>query len=198
MIMGYSKNIFLKDADFQSYVNDPDFLTTLDQYSEIRDTVQKVVEEVDYPGFEKLLPLIPSFLSMKILTPKGSAEFLPLAAACHLCEKLNTSDAIRIMQKIVQRTHKTILGECLVYLASENHYLEPFRFLLECGADPNTQNREGYTALGRAKGNGCRLIVDYLNGNDENKNSLNPHLKIVGVGSRFTRFRTEGAIERLG
>lgn len=67
-----------------------------------------------------------------------------------------------MMQKIIQRTPNVIIGECFVNLASENEYLEPFSFILECGANPNTQDKEGYTALGRAKGNGCGQIIAYL------------------------------------
>ncbi|EMY78933.1 hypothetical protein LEP1GSC060_0860 [Leptospira weilii serovar Ranarum str. ICFT] len=33
--------------------------------------------------------------------------------------------------------------------------------------------------MGRAKGNGCRRIVDYLNGSEGNKNFLNSQLKVT-------------------
>nr|WP_236716032.1 ankyrin repeat domain-containing protein [Leptospira interrogans] len=78
-----------------------------------------------------------------------------------------------MMQKIIQRTPNVIIGECLVNLASENEYLEPFSFILECGANPNTQDKEGYTALGRAKGNGCGQIIAYLTKSDK---ELSPKL----------------------
>ncbi|WP_016762083.1 ankyrin repeat domain-containing protein [Leptospira kirschneri] len=166
LIMGSSKNRFLQDENFQPLVQDSNFIETLEKYHVINNEVQKAIETVDIQTFETILSLIPSFLSMQILTPKGSAAFLAQAAAWYLYQKSDLH-SIDMMQKIIQRTPNVIIGECLVNLASENEYLEPFSFILECGANPNTPNQEGYTALGKAKGNGCGKIVAYLKKRDK-------------------------------
>ncbi|WP_061232347.1 ankyrin repeat domain-containing protein [Leptospira noguchii] len=172
LIMGLSKDRFLQDEIFQPLIEDSNFIGILEKYHKINNEVQKAIETSNIQTFENILSLIPSFLTMQILTPKGFAAYLPQAAAWHLCQKEDLQ-AIDMMQKIIQRTPNTIIGECLVNLASENEYLEPFSFILECGANPNTQNKEGYTALGRAKGNGCGKIVTYLTKSDE---GLSPKL----------------------
>ncbi|EPE82122.1 ankyrin repeat protein [Leptospira noguchii str. 1993005606] len=172
LIMGLSKDRFLQDEIFQPLIEDSNFIGILEKYHEINNEVQKTIETINIQTFETILSLIPSFLTMQILTPKGFGAYLPQAAAWHLCQKEDLQ-AIDMMQKIIQRTPNTIIGECLVNLASENEYLEPFSFILECGANPNTQNKEGYTALGRAKGNGCGKIVTYLTKSDE---GLSPKL----------------------
>ncbi|EMN00628.1 ankyrin repeat domain-containing protein [Leptospira noguchii] len=172
LIMGLSKDRFLQDEIFQPLIEDSNFIGILEKYHKINNEVQKAIETSNIQTFETILSLIPSFLTMQILTPKGFGAYLPQAAAWHLCQKEDLQ-AIDMMQKIIQRTPNTIIGECLVNLASENEYLEPFSFILECGANPNTQNKEGYTALGRAKGNGCGKIVTYLTKSDE---GLSPKL----------------------
>ncbi|WP_061246959.1 ankyrin repeat domain-containing protein [Leptospira noguchii] len=172
LIMGLSKDRFLQDEIFQPLIEDSNFIGILEKYHEINNEVQKTIETINIQTFENILSLIPSFLTMQILTPKGFGAYLPQAAAWHLCQKEDLQ-AIDMMQKIIQRTPNTIIGECLVNLASENEYLEPFSFILECGANPNTQNKEGYTALGRAKGNGCGKIVTYLTKSNE---GLSPKL----------------------
>lgn len=77
LIMGSSKNRFLQDENFQPLVQDSNFIETLEKYHVINNEVQKAIETVDIQTFETILSLIPSFLSMQILTPKGSAAFLP-------------------------------------------------------------------------------------------------------------------------
>ncbi|UOG33433.1 ankyrin repeat domain-containing protein [Leptospira noguchii] len=172
LIMGLSKDRFLQDEIFQPLIEDSNFIGILEKYHKINNEVQKAIETSNIQTFENLLSLIPSFLTMQILTPKGFAAYLPQAAAWHLCQKEDLQ-TIDMMQKIIQRTPNAIIGECLVNLASENEYLEPFSFILECGANPNTQNKEGYTALGRAKGNGCGKIITYLTKSDK---GLSPKL----------------------
>lgn len=68
LIMGLSKNRFLQDKDFQHFIQDSNFIQTLEKYHTINNEVQKAI---DIQTFENILSSIPSFLSMQILTPKG-------------------------------------------------------------------------------------------------------------------------------
>ncbi len=163
LIMGLSKNRFLQDKDFQHFIQDSNFIQTLEKYHTINNEVQKVIETIDIQTFENILSSIPSFF---IHANLNSQRFWRLRSArprLGICVK----NQIDMMQKIIQRTPNVIIGECLVNLVSENEYLEPFSFILECGANPNTQDKEGYTALGRAKGNGCGQIIAYLTKSDK-------------------------------
>ncbi|WP_061227276.1 ankyrin repeat domain-containing protein [Leptospira interrogans] len=186
LIMGLSKNRFLQDKDFQHFIQDSNFIQTLEKYHTINNEVQKAIETIDIQTFENILSSIPSFLSMQILTPKGFGAFVPQAAAWYLCQK-SDSQSIDMMRKIIQRTPNVIIGECLVNLASQNEYLEPFSFILECGANPNTQDKEGYTALGRAKGNGCGQIIAYLTKSDK---ELSPKL-VKAIEEGIQKFSIE-------
>ncbi|MBM9501663.1 ankyrin repeat domain-containing protein [Leptospira sp. 201903071] len=190
LIMGSSKSLFLEDEYFQVYFEDSDFTSILDRYHEIDTLIQNAIETLDFTTFENILTIVPSFLTLQILTPKGSAAYLPEAAAWHLYTREDL-ETIELMRKIIQKTPNPVLGECLVRLASENEYIEPFRFLLECGADPNTKNWEGYTALGRAKGNGCGKTVAYLMEKKEHP-SL-PKKLVTAIEAGIQKFSLEHA-----